>query len=188
MATQAEVAAHLLLTERTIRDLQKLARSPVPRGRGSYDLDAWREFYIRYLRAQKALPQDGREPEMEDDEEAKALKLREAQLRVDERAERIAAQRAKRLVFERSYAPLGLITHAVEKVATALNARLEALVPRVKQACPDIPAEALEELNREIIAASNELADLRPDLSDYAESGEQSSDPWALDTEEEAAD
>lgn len=188
MATQQEVADHLLLTERTIRDLQKQPGAPVPRGRGSHDLDEWRAFYIRYLRAQKGMPEDGSEPEAGGDEEDKALKRREAQLKVEEREERIRAQRAKRQVYERSYGPLGLITHAVEVVATAVNARLEALMPRVKQVWPDIPPEAYELMQREIIAASNELADMEPDLSEYAESGEQGSEAWPLDSEEETAD
>lgn len=188
MATQQQVADHLLLTERTIRDLQKVPGAPVPRGRGNHDLDAWREFYIRYLRAQKGMPEDGSEPETDGDEEDKALKRRETLLKIEEREERIAAQRAKRLVFERSYGPLELISYTVQVAASAIKSRLDAFVPKVKQTCPDLPLEALELLDQEIIAASNELADLKPDLSGYLDRCEPGSDAWALAAEEEAAD
>lgn len=50
MASQAEVAAHLLLSDRRLRDLAKL-REHQSTGRGDWELDAWRHFYIRYLRA-----------------------------------------------------------------------------------------------------------------------------------------
>lgn len=191
MATQEEIARHLDLTDRTIRDLQKVPGAPVKRGRGDYDLEAWTHFYIRYLRAQKGMRDDGSLPEAgsdNDDEEAKALKLREQKLKIEEREERIAGQRAKRRIFEGSYASLSLITHAVESVAASLNARLEALVPRLKQVCPDLSMEAIAALQREIIAASNELSDIQPDFSDYAGSGQEGSEAWAFSTEKEDTD
>lgn len=44
MVSQAEVAAHLLLSDRRLRDLAKLPGAPVPQGRGDWELDAWRHF------------------------------------------------------------------------------------------------------------------------------------------------
>lgn len=44
MASQAEVAAHLLLSDRRLRDLAKLPGAPVPQGRGDWELDAWQPF------------------------------------------------------------------------------------------------------------------------------------------------
>ncbi|WP_445364907.1 hypothetical protein ACJJJB_00100 (plasmid) [Microbulbifer sp. ANSA001] len=188
MATQAEVAAHLFLTDRTVRDLQKKPGAPVSRGRGGYDLNEWRLYYINYLRGMKGLSGDGSEPETDEEleREDKALKRREARLKVEERAERIAGQKAKRFLFERTYGPLTLITHTVEQVASAVNSRLEALPLKVRKACPDLPPEAFERLDLEIIAASNELAEIEPDLSGYAERSEDSGDPWAVDFEEDA--
>ncbi|MDP5210006.1 hypothetical protein [Microbulbifer sp. 2205BS26-8] len=188
MASQAEVAAHLFLSDRAIRDLKKLPGAPVPRGRGQYDLDAWRGFYIRYLRAKKGVSEDGSEPEIGGSEAEVNFRLRDAELKVEERAERIAGQRAKRLVFERTYGPLDLITHTVQKAASAVNSRLEALSPRLRQACPDLPPEAFAQLDREIVAACNELAEIEPDLSDYAEGSGEGGDPWAVDFEEAPPD
>lgn len=188
MATQEEIARHLDLSDRSIRELQKQPGAPVKRGRGDYDLEAWTHFYIRYLRAQKGLREDGLLPEAgsdeDGDEETRRLKLREQRLKIEEREERIAGQRAKRLIFERTYGPLTLITHAVESVAISLNSRLEALVPRLKQAYPDLSPEAVAVLQKELIAASNELSSIQPDFSDYVGGSEESGDPWSVDAEE----
>ena len=66
MATQAEVAAHLLLSDRRLRDLSKLPGAPVPQGRGDWDLDACRHFYIHCLRGNRKDSSGGDEPEADD--------------------------------------------------------------------------------------------------------------------------
>ena len=70
MATQTEVARHLSLTDRQLRRLQKLPGAPISNKRGQLDLDAWRDFYISYLRRSKNDVPDG---DSEDDYEEKLL-------------------------------------------------------------------------------------------------------------------
>ncbi|RDQ74852.1 hypothetical protein C4A25_03374 [Escherichia coli] len=70
MATQTEVARHLSLTDRQLRRLQKLPGAPVSNKRGQLDLDAWRDFYISYLRRSKNDVPDG---DSEEDYEEKLL-------------------------------------------------------------------------------------------------------------------
>ncbi|EOA6984404.1 terminase, partial [Escherichia coli] len=70
MATQTEVARHLSLTDRQLRRLQKLPGAPVSNKRGQLDRDAWRDFYISYLRRSKNDVPDG---DSEDDYEEKLL-------------------------------------------------------------------------------------------------------------------
>lgn len=55
MATQTEVARHLSLTDRQLRRLQKLPGALISNKRGQLDLDAWRDFYISYLRRSKTM-------------------------------------------------------------------------------------------------------------------------------------
>lgn len=50
MATQLEVAEHLDLSDRQIRELLTKGALPKPRARGEMDLDACRLGYIRHLR------------------------------------------------------------------------------------------------------------------------------------------
>ena len=50
MATQREVAEHLDMTERQVRELVNEGVLPPPSGRGGLDLDRCRERYFLYLR------------------------------------------------------------------------------------------------------------------------------------------
>jgi terminase small subunit / prophage DNA-packing protein len=62
LATQAEVAAHLVLTQAEVSKLIATRVLPKPEKRGSLDIDACREAYIRHIRAiaarWKAAPAD----------------------------------------------------------------------------------------------------------------------------------
>ncbi|EHX9338614.1 hypothetical protein K3711_004783, partial [Escherichia coli] len=78
MATQTEVARHLSLTDRQLRRLQKLPGAPVSNKRGQLDLDAWRDFYISYLRRSKNDVPDG---DSEEDYEEKLLIARGGDVR-----------------------------------------------------------------------------------------------------------
>jgi len=50
MATQVEIAEHLDLTSRRVRDLKNAGILPKPVKKGQWDLDACRVAYIRHLR------------------------------------------------------------------------------------------------------------------------------------------
>ena len=182
MATQRDVAAHLDLSDRHVRNLQKQAGWPRPRGRGDYDLDDCRLFYINYLRAQK---EGSPEPETEGDTLLAELKLEKLQLELDEKRERIANVRHAREIKQKLYAPIYLITDAVIGVATAINSRMEGVLPRLKQAWPDMPIEAHAALHKELVAISNDLATVQPDLSNYLDGDTESDPQGAFGIEEE---
>lgn len=50
MATQVDIANHLFLSEKWVRELLKKGVLPSSSGRGGYDTDKCREAYIVYLR------------------------------------------------------------------------------------------------------------------------------------------
>lgn len=164
MATQKEVADHLRLSDRQIRNLSNLPGAPVPKGRGGWDLDAWRFFYIDYLRARSRDVPDGDEPETDDNPPEKK---REQYLKNEERQERILLGRIKRRILAKTYAPIVLISAAVSRTGIELRTRVESWPPRFKKVWPDMPAEASQLLQQELAKALNELADIRIDLSDY---------------------
>lgn len=185
MATQTEVAEHLFLTDRQIRTLSKRPGAPISKGRGGYSLDEWRKFYIHYL---KGLSAGSDEPEVGQDEgEAviASLKRRKLELELEDKEVGIAKKRYEQQIKERLYAPIVLITEAVVGVAVSINSRMEGVLPRLKQAWPDMPVEAQAALQKELVAISNDLATVQPDLSDYVE-GDPESDPGGpFGTEEE---
>ena len=189
MATQAEVAQHLGLSERQIRNLQKTPGAPVTQGRGVYDLDQWRYWYINYLRklgptGAVAPPRDAPGPLDEDE----ALEREERQLKIEERRLKVRLGHAKLVQFEKSYAPIELLTAAIARTASILRSRHEGLIPKMKIAWPDMPPAAVEVLEGELVAAANECADSAPDLADYLD-GDPAGDLEGLEfTAEDAAD
>lgn len=164
MAKQADVAAHLRLSERQIRNLANLPGAPKPQGRGEWDLDAWRFFYIDYLRARSRDVSEDNEPETGDETPEK---VQEQRLKNAERQERILFSRVKRRILAKKYAPVELISVAVSRTATELRTRVESWPPRLKKIWLDMPTEASQLLQKELAAALNELADIRVDFTGY---------------------
>lgn len=164
MAKQADVAVHLRLSDRQIRNLANLPGAPKPQGRGEWDLDAWRFFYIDYLRARSRDVSEDDEPEVGGDTPEK---VQEQRLKNTERQERILIARVKRRILSRRYAPIELISAAVTRTAVELRTRVESWPSRLKKIWLDMPPEASQMLQKELAAALNELADIRVDLSGY---------------------
>lgn len=166
MATQKEVAEHLFLSERRVRDLAKMPGAPVSKGRGGYSLVEWRKFYIDYLKTSGGVD----EPETDaHDEEEKRLKLEEKRLRIAERREGIKLKQLAREIKYKEFAPIYLIEVAVGQIARQIYGALEGVLPRLKQAWPEMTVEAVEALNRELVDILNELSNVQPDLSEYIE-------------------
>ena len=147
-----------------LRDLAKLPGAPVPQGRGDWELDAWRHFYIRYLRSNRRDTTSNDEPEAGDNSPEKN---REQWLKNEERQERILMARVKRRILAKRYAPIELISVAVSRVAVELRTRVESWPPRLKKVWPEMPQEASSVLREELAIALNELSDIRIDFSDY---------------------
>lgn len=187
MASQIEVADHLGITDRMVRELQKKPGAPVPRGRGEHDLAAWRYWYIEYLRSLAKRGASEEEPEDDGLEESKALKLVELRLKNDERVEKLELAKLNRKIKAREYGPLFFIRDAVASVAVAMRTRVDGWMPRIMRACPDLPIEAQDVLNKELILLQNEITDVRPDFSRYiAGSGETGGDGLVAAEEEDS--
>lgn len=163
MATQDEVAAHLDLDARSIRNLQKKPGFPVSKGRGGYDLDACRGWYIRYLRD---LGRNGQEEESEPEGETigginvRYEEARKKQIDADTRSEKLK-------ILRRENAPVEIIQITLAKVSGQLAAKLAALPMKIKMACPDLTPRQVDTMKREIAKAQNECTGIQPDLSDY---------------------
>jgi len=182
MATQGDVARHLDLSDRQINNLQKMPGFPVPQGRGQYDLDACRLWYIRYLRQQK--PGSG-EPEMEGDESSKALERQKAELANEYRREQIENLRLKRQVMAKQYAPIPVLSAVLLQWCNGARTRVDSWLPRLKMVWPDVPHHVITLFRNEIADLMNELADVRIDPEDYCDSDIESGFAGDADTEDE---
>lgn len=187
MAKQTEVAEHLGITDRMVRELQTKPGAPVPRGRGSHDLDAWRYWYIEYLRSNSRRGVSEDEPEDNDGDEMRAAKLRAQLLQIDEREEKLELAKLNRKIKAKEYAPLFFIRDAVESVSVAMRTRVDGWMPRIMRACPDLPIEAQEVINKELILLQNEITDVRPDFSRYVDGSGEAGGDGSLAAEEESA-
>ena len=167
MATQGEIARHLDLSERQINNLQKMPGFPVPQGRGQYDLDACRLWYIRYLRTTKP---GSSEPEMDGDESAKGLERKKAELANEYREEQIELMRLKRMVLAKKYAPIPVLSAAIEKWCTGVRTRVDSWLPQLKMVWPDVPHHVITLFRNDIAAMMNELANVGIDPEDYCDS------------------
>ncbi|EFC2764825.1 terminase [Escherichia coli] len=170
MATQTEVARHLSLTDRQLRRLQKLPGAPISNKRGQLDLDAWRDFYISYLRRSKNDVPDG---DSEDDYEEKLLIAR-----WELTAEQAVTQQLKNEVSKGKLIDTGFCIFALSKLAMALSSTLDSIplsstldsIPlSMQRQFPDLTPRHLDHLKTLIAKGANQCAragDKLPDLLD----------------------
>ena len=139
--TQAEIAEHLDMSDRNLRDvLQALDLD-----HKQVSLSALRIAYIRRLRDQAA----GRLGEG-----AGGLDL------VQERAalarEQREGQAIKNAVARREFAPVGLLADVLGQASSAVVDRFDQLEGTLRKACPDLPDEAKTAVLQVIASARNE--------------------------------
>ncbi|GAB1133819.1 MAG: hypothetical protein WLagBPW_38810 [Shewanella algae] len=140
--------------------------------------------YAAFLRRSNSVEKD---PETDREDEETYAKI-ERDLKLEERREKVFMMKAKRVLFEKSYAPLEVIVDALEQVAARVSTRLDTLLPKLKNAWPDLPPEAVEVLETVIAAVLNECADVQPNLSDYMDSDPEEGPEWLGSTEQSSAD
>ncbi len=171
MATQKEVADHLFMTDKWVRELVKKGVLPAGHGKGGLDIDKCREAYITYLKginSGQVKPSSGAELDEERDEIIKRKIL----------TTKLRKENYQLSVLEKKYAPLEIITETLLRVSQSWSIRLESFSAQIKRVWPDMPPEAKEEIDNIIAEGANELADLRPDLSDFQDSDIDGSSPW----------
>jgi phage terminase Nu1 subunit (DNA packaging protein) len=145
MATDLDIAAHLDITDRTVRELRAKGVLPVST-RGKADLDACRLAYIRHLREQAA----GRRSDAADAEDLDLVQQR-ARL-AKEQADRIAAKNAQ---DRGELVPVGAVTLAVVgliELSKSRLARVPAVVAKSDPALRDRVAAAIEDAMEELSA------------------------------------
>ena len=160
--TQHDIALLVgLSSDRQIRTLMQKGIMPKAKGKNGYDPYQCLLSYIAYKSVDKTIEQEA-EVESEETE-----KQREQKLKNDERQERILLNRIKRLVLEKQYAPISIITDTISQVAIGLRTRVDSWLPKLKMANPEMTPDQIETLKRELAMALNELTNVSPNLSEY---------------------
>ena len=155
--TQAEVAVHLDLSDRSVRELEvKLGMG------GDYTLNDFRVAYIRHLREQAA----GRATTGDLDLATERARLAAAQA---ERVERTNAKERGEL------APMVLLEQVLAKTASKIAGILDGIPGQVRRRVPQLPVEGLDLIAAEVAKARNTVAAMRLDdvLVDPPEDSEE---------------
>ncbi|MCL9783651.1 hypothetical protein M9194_19690 [Vibrio sp. S4M6] len=185
---QRDIAALLKISDRQLRTLISEGFIPDAKPRSGFDPLACVHAYITYKTKSKSSqekPEVGAgEPELTEEEQ---FERKEKLLKLEEREEKLAMMKAKRHLFEKSYAPIEIIVDTLQQVGARLASRHDSLIPKMKISYPDLPQAAVEALEAELTAAVNECADILPDLSDYVDSDPESGPSWLVGDEEDSS-
>lgn len=168
MATQKQVADHLFISERQVRNLISDGKLPSSKGKGGLDLESCREQYINYLRGQKtgqvkSPGTDDEEAELGDVVGGINVPLQEARkkkLDADTREFKLNQLR-------KEYVPVALMVYSVSKLSEMLVSNVSSLPMKMKVADPSLSARSLDKSKQVIADLCNELANFDIDLSDY---------------------
>lgn len=159
MATQVEVAAHLDLSDRQVRNLLADGVLPASKGTGGLDLDACRVAYISYLRGkasgqvkhQEAFDSDDLDPMAEQKLLQERLRLTSAQAE---------GQELKNDITRRRSVPTEFATFVMSKLAAEIASILDTLPLTLKRRHPDLEVRHIESIQRELAKARNRAAEL----------------------------
>lgn len=146
MANQKEVASHLDLSDRTVRELLQKGAIPRPRGRAGYNLDACRLAYIRHLREVAAGRQstDGKL-------DLTAERARESK----ERADKLALENAEK---RRELIPAGAVVSTWARMVESTKSQIRAVPSQAKARIPSLRVKDVKVLQKLHDEALRELA------------------------------
>lgn len=151
MATQVEIAEHLDLSDRRVRDLVRQGILPAPRGRGGLDLDACRFAYLGYLRALATGQSDGDNTPPLGDLEQERTRLTKAQ--ADHEELKVQTLRGTLIPAEVVERVQGAMVIAFRSRMLALPSKAVAMLQSAKEdsqaesILTDLVHEGLEELS-----------------------------------------
>jgi phage terminase Nu1 subunit (DNA packaging protein) len=152
MSTQKEVAEHLDISDRQVRNLLSKSILPVSKGAGGYDLDGCRIAYISYLRNMSRTGGAVVEASGGDiDIEAERAGLTKAQ--------RIS-QELKNEILEGRYMAIETIQEILSKILIQVGGILAALPLNLKRKHPELEKRVIDSIQAEIIKHQNEAAKL----------------------------
>ena len=152
MATDTEIAQHLGLSSRTIRDLRAKAILPAAGG----DLDANRLPYLQHLRNLANGRSGSSEPSEFEIQRARSMR---------ENADRLAIENAK---ARQEWVPIGPITAAVLGMIEVVKARLLRVPGKIAPANPVLKKLIAEAIHDALVDLSHERITFVPDSASGA--------------------
>lgn len=158
MATQVEVAQHLDISDRQVRNLLTDGVLPSSKGAGGLDVDACRLAYIRYLRGIGSGQVRPEPPSDEDDDGDTAKRLEVERLRLT--AAQAEGQELKNDITKRKSVPTEVATFVLSRLSAEIGSILDTLPLTLKRRHPDLEVRHIESVQRELAKARNRAATL----------------------------
>ena len=165
MATQQEVAEHLDITDRQVRNLLQSGVLPGAKGRGAYNLDDCRLAYIRYMRGQLAGQVETKEAEADAIDPLLEHKREQEEYLLTR--ERRIGQQQKNEIAARKVVPSEFAIFSLSKLAAEIAAILDTLPLTMKRKHPDLEPRHLDTLSRELAKARNQAAGLHDTIPEH---------------------
>ena len=158
MATQVEVAQHLDISDRQVRNLLTDGVLPSSKGAGGLDIDACRLAYIRYLRGIGS-GQVRPEPLADEDDDGDTAKRLEVE-RLRLTAAQAEGQELKNDITKRKPVPTEVATFVLSRLSAEIGSILDTLPLTLKRRHPDLEVRHIESVQRELAKARNRAATL----------------------------
>lgn len=158
MATVKEIAEHLGLTERRVKQLRQEGIIPTGKRGVGGDLDASRMAYFNYLRI--GAERDSAPADDQLDIEAKRENLRLVKARAD-------AQELKNLQDKQQLLPVKILQEVLAKSAAQVASILDTLPSKIKRAQPSLTNSEMDIIKAEVVRAQNIAAQSGDALEDY---------------------
>jgi terminase small subunit / prophage DNA-packing protein len=156
MATQLEIAEHLVLSDRQVRNLITGGVLPKHKGRAGYSLDACRVAYIEHLRG------PGGKVEPTDEESLDLERERAKNLQLDSEL-----KQRKLDHIDRTVAPIHILEWVLSHLSTQLSAILGAIPQKVRRRAPRLSASEVLLIEKEVVKCQNLAAAVTIDLEEY---------------------
>lgn len=157
MATQVEVATHLDLSDRQVRNLLSDGVLPGSKGTGGLDIDACRLAYIRYLRGLSSGQIRPAAADVHVDIDPLAdHKLTQERLRLT--SAQAEAQELKNEVTRRRLIPVEAFTFILSKLAPAISSTCDTLPMVLRRRHPDVQSRFIDTAEREMTKIRNSCA------------------------------
>jgi phage terminase Nu1 subunit (DNA packaging protein) len=160
MATQKEVAEHLDLSDRWVRNLTKSGVLPSSRGTGGYDIDACRLAYIAYLRGVSSGQVRNGGDESGDGENGKVDYQAELE------KEKWREKKRENDLAEAEIAPGSLLRECLEGVCNQVIPILDSLPLEMKRLNPKLTGHDIQTVKKAIARARNAIADVSIEIEE----------------------
>ncbi len=152
MSTQAELAEHLDLSDRRIRDLIKEGILPASKGPGGLNIDDCRKAYIRHLRGIAS----------------GQVRISDDDLELSQERAKLAIQQERKLrrendLEEKIIAPVSLLTVALAKAASQIIPIMDSLPLEMKRRNPQLSGHDIMLVKKSIAKCRNLIAEMKVD-------------------------